>query len=238
MFVGGKQAPYLKDEYEVARTMRREGVPIKRIAASLGVSPGTVHRWTTDIELTDAQRRRIDRGEAERWRRVVKQRAESWSERCRQQRREHQELGRRRAREGNSMHQAGCMLYWAEGAKHRNRVAFCNSDRSMTVFFKRFLVEEFELPPERFKLSINVYLGNDLSLKQIETAWLEALTLPRSCARKHTTNHMPTSSSGRRKNKLPYGVCSLVVTRSTDIVQHIYGAIQEYAGFEEPAWLD
>jgi hypothetical protein len=22
------------------------------------------------------------------------------------------------------------------------------------------------------------------------------------------------------------------------IVQHIYGAIQEYAGFEEPRWLD
>jgi len=25
---------------------------------------------------------------------------------------------------------------------------------------------------------------------------------------------------------------------STEIVQHIYGAIQEYAGFEEPRWLD
>jgi hypothetical protein len=25
---------------------------------------------------------------------------------------------------------------------------------------------------------------------------------------------------------------------STQIVQHIYGAIQEYAGFEEPRWLD
>jgi hypothetical protein len=26
--------------------------------------------------------------------------------------------------------------------------------------------------------------------------------------------------------------------RNTWIVQHIYGAIQEYGGFEEPAWLD
>jgi hypothetical protein len=50
-------------------------------------------------------------------------------------------------------------------------------------------------------------------------------------------NHLPTSSGGRPKNKLPYGVCSLVV-HSTWMVQHIYGAIQEYAGFEEPAWLD
>jgi hypothetical protein len=28
------------------------------------------------------------------------------------------------------------------------------------------------------------------------------------------------------------------VMKSTRIVQHIYGAIQEYAGFEEPRWLD
>jgi hypothetical protein len=48
---------------------------------------------------------------------------------------------------------------------------------------------------------------------------------------------MPTSSSGRAKNKLPYGVCSLRVN-STPAVQHVFGAIQEYAGFEEPAWLE
>jgi len=41
-----------------------------------------------------------------------------------------------------------------------------------------------------------------------------------------------------RRNKLPYGVCSIRVRRSTRIVQHIYGAIQEYAGFDEPRWLD
>ena len=50
-------------------------------------------------------------------------------------------------------------------------------------------------------------------------------------------NHTPTSSSGRARNKLPYGVARLSV-HQTAMVQHIYGAIQEYAGFEEPAWLD
>jgi hypothetical protein len=54
--------------------------------------------------------------------------------------------------------------------------------------------------------------------------------------RKHTLNHMPTSSSGRARNKLPYGVCTVYV-HSTRVVQHIYGAIQEYGGFDEPAWL-
>lgn len=49
-------------------------------------------------------------------------------------------------------------------------------------------------------------------------------------------NHTPTSSSGRARKKLPYGVCTLTVC-STRLVQHIYGAIQEYGGFDEPAWL-
>lgn len=41
----------------------------------------------------------------------------------------------------------------------------------------------------------------------------------------------------RRKNKLPYGVCTVQVC-STELVQHVFGAIQEYSGFDNPAWLD
>jgi creatinine amidohydrolase/Fe(II)-dependent formamide hydrolase-like protein len=36
---------------------------------------------------------------------------------------------------------------------------------------------------------------------------------------------------------LPYGTCRLVV-HSTEIVQTIYGSIQEYGGFDRPEWLD
>jgi hypothetical protein len=33
------------------------------------------------------------------------------------------------------------------------------------------------------------------------------------------------------------GVCTIRVN-STRVVQHIFGAIQEYGGLDEPAWLD
>lgn len=56
--------------------------------------------------------------------------------------------------------------------------------------------------------------------------------------RKGVENHLPTSSSGRKANKLPLGVCTLRVKKSTRLLQHIYGAIQEYGGFDEPRWLD
>lgn len=130
------------------------------------------------------------------------------------------------------------MLYWAEGSKSRNDLTFSNSDANMVRCFKRFLDNAFALEPEDYSLRLNVYLGNGLSLEEIEDQWLEVLELPRSCLRKHMINHFPTSSSGKRTNKLPHGVCTLRVLRSTEFVQHIYGAIQEYGGFDEPRWLD
>jgi hypothetical protein len=36
---------------------------------------------------------------------------------------------------------------------------------------------------------------------------------------------------------LPYGTGRLSV-HSTDVIQSIYGAIQEYAGIDRPEWLD
>ena len=107
----------------------------------------------------------------------------------------------------------------------------------MVRAFASFLRSCFELGPEDFSVSLNVYLGNGLSIEEIEDQWLSALGVPRSSLRKHQINHFPTSSSGKKKN-LPYGVCTLRVKKSTPIVQHIFGAIQQYAGFEEPRWLD
>jgi hypothetical protein len=44
-------------------------------------------------------------------------------------------------------------------------------------------------------------------------------------------------SQKKRVNKLPRGTCALVV-HSTEIVQTIYGSIQELGGFDRPQWLD
>ena len=213
-------------------------MPIKRIAARLAVSPGTVHAWTRDIELTPQQRARNLYGpRGPQNKEDVARRAAAWAERNREIRRGHQLEGRIRARQREPLHLAGCMLYWAEGSKCRNSVRLANSDVHMGRFFRMFVADCFNVSAEDFRVRLNVYLGNGLTLNQIEQHWLRALDLPQSCTRKHTTDHLPTSSSGQRRNKLPYGVCELRVD-STRIVQHIYGAIQEYAHFEEPNWMD
>lgn len=224
-------------ERAAARDLRREGLSLKRIAAMLAVSPSSVLIWTKDIELTPAQKDALIRSCSPKWDDGRLRRGhEAWAARCRALREDAQREGRERARTGDLQHQAGCLLYWAEGGKGRNAVKFSNSDARMVLVFRRFLTESLAIDPVAIRLSLNVYTTNGLSIEQIEQHWLDLLQLPRECMRKHTLNHMPTSSSGRAFNKLPYGVCTLYV-HSTHTVQHIYGAIQEYGAFDEPAWL-
>jgi hypothetical protein len=147
-----------------------------------------------------------------------------------------QEEGRQTARQEDPLHRAGCMLYWAEGAKSRHTIQFTNSDPHMLVLFNRFLTDALRIKREDIVFTINVYTNNGMCLDEIERYWLELLDVPAANARKHVTNHMPTSSSGKARNKLPYGVCTLRVHNSW-MLQHIYGAIQEYGEFDEPAWL-
>jgi len=205
-------------------------MPMKKIAKKLGVSPASVHLWTADIRISDEHRsRNIRTARAECGRR--------WAAVNRAKRLGYQAEGRTKARDEDPLHQAGCMLYWAEGSKERGGLTFSNSDRAMVAFFSRFLRGCFGIAVERLSVRLNVYTTNGLSVREIEDSWLEALELPRSCLRAHTLDHFPTSSSGQKKNKLPYGVCTLRLF-DTRIAQHIYGAIQEYGGFDEPRWLD
>jgi transposase len=223
--------PYKAAEYSEARRLRtEEGMPMKQIAVRLGVSVGSVHLWTKDIEINPEQaQRNLARARAKASR--------TWRTKNRERRLGFQEEGRERARAGDALHRAGCFLYWAEGAKSRSTVGFANSDANMVRFFVRFLRESLDVPGERIRVHFNVYTGNGLSIEQIERYWLNALELDPSSLRTHIVNHFPTSSSGKKRNRLPYGVCFIKV-HSTRLVQHIYGAIQEYAGFEEPRWLD
>jgi hypothetical protein len=128
------------------------------------------------------------------------------------------------------------MLYWAEGSKDRNVAKLTSSDVQMVRLFCAFLVQRLGVDPGDIPLSLNAYTNNGLTIEAIEEHWLGATGLTRLCLRKHTLDQAPTSSSGRGRGKLPYGVCSVSVS-STRAVQHIYGAIQEYGGFDEPAWL-
>lgn len=123
-----------------ARSLRQQGLSIKRIARVLAVSPSSVLRWTEGIELTPAQTRALSAagaGSAQ-----LGRGRKRWAQQCREERLRAQDAGRQRAREGNLLHQAGCLLYWAEGTKGKNAIKFSNSDLAMVRLFCRFLTEK------------------------------------------------------------------------------------------------
>lgn len=151
--------------------------------------------------------------------------------------RAHQEDGRRLVHERNFSYAAGCMLYWAEGEKNRNRVALVNSDPHLLAWFAGFLRTHFGVASERMLIWCNLFADHMARQHEIEEFWLTTLGLPRSSLRKSQVNNYSKYSQKKRLNKLPYGTCKLVV-HSTAIVHNIYGSIQEVGGFRRDAWLD
>jgi hypothetical protein len=144
--------------------------------------------------------------------------------------------GRALARLCDPRHATGCMLYWAEGSKSRNSVQFVNSDPAMVRYFVQFLRTQFTVSDEAFRLGCNLFADHVERQQEIEQFWLDTLGLPQSCLRKSTVNVYSKHSQKKRRNKLPYGTIRVCV-HSTHVVQNIFGAIQEYGGFERPEWL-
>jgi hypothetical protein len=219
-----------------ARRLRAErGYSIKQIAALLKVSTSSVSLWVRDIELTEEQHKALH-GQNAAYERQRKGQA-IMSARRRAERDAYQERGRVLARRGDSLHAAGCMLYWAEGSKSRNQLAFSNSDPDMVRTFVRFLRTYFDLRPVEIRLACYLYADHAERQREIECFWLDVTGLPVASLRKSIVNVYSRYSARKRLNKLPYGTCRIVVNR-TSVVQSVYGAIQEYAGFDRPAWLD
>jgi hypothetical protein len=222
-------------EREAARRLRREdGLALGVIAERLAVAKSSVSVWTRDIPLTEAQHERLRQANPIYNQQLRGQEGRRASARA--ARLAAQEHGRDVARRGDPLHLLGCMLYWAEGSKSRNCVVFVNTDVAMHRAFLRFLRDSCDVADERITLRVNCHLNNGLSLEEIEAWWLAELSLPRSCVRAATVNR-PSSASRWRRNVYVYGTAAVRVD-STFIVQSIYGAIQEYGGFERPAWLN
>jgi transcriptional regulator with XRE-family HTH domain len=221
-------------ERDEARRLRaQEGLAIRVIAERLGVSKSSVSTWTRDIELTEEQHERLREANPIYNRQSRGQQSRRATARA--ARLAAQEDGRAQAGQRDPLHIQGCMLFWAEGSRRRNSVVFTNSDVEMHRLFLRFL-RWCGVRDDQVALTVNCHLNNGLTLDEIEAWWLARLGLPATCLRAASVNR-PSSASRWRRNILVHGTACLRVD-STPLVQSIYGAIQEYAGFDRPEWLD
>lgn len=213
--------------------MRLEGASIKEIEHALGVARSSVSRWVRDVELGPEQRARL----IERVRLGPIVAGERKAAVARKIRRGYQEQGRQLGRERDATYASGCMLYWAEGAKHRNSVKLTNSDPDLLAHFVHFLKRHFNVSNAKLRIYCNLFADHVAHQTEIEDFWLAHLGLGSDSLRASTVNTYSKYSQKKRVNKLPYGTTSVVV-HSTRVVQTIYGSIQELGGFDRPEWLD
>jgi transcriptional regulator with XRE-family HTH domain len=225
------------EEREHARRLRRdEGLPINEIARRVGVSKSSVSLWVRDIELTPEQVAVLQamnpayNRQLSGWRKVA--------EHHRAKRRSARESGRELARRREPLHLAGCMLYWAEGSKGPpNQVGFSNSDPEMVRLFVTFLKTYFEIRDSDIRITCHLFADHVERQREVESYWLRVSGLPDESLRKSVINRYSRSSQRKRVNRLPNGTCQVVLSRVA-VLQSILSSIQEYAGFERPAWLE
>lgn len=217
-------------EKREAIKLRRDGLSYGIIAKQLGVSKSSVHVWTKDVELNLDKLSRLNGNKLNGGRKGNI----TCAKKARLQRAAWQDEGRNLATKGDVNHVMLCMLYWAEGRKSKNTLAVSNTDAALLKIVKGFVDDFFNPQPEEYTIRINCYVNNGLTAKEIEKYWLKTLSLPKTCLR--SSLFKSGCDGDYRKNRHVYGVCSLSLHR-TDIVQHIFGAIQEYAAVNKPEWL-
>ncbi|MEO8606710.1 MAG: hypothetical protein ABI690_02420 [Chloroflexota bacterium] len=217
-----------------ARRLRQElGLSINQICKQLDVAKSSVSVWVRDIQLTDEQKQALEKQHYAY--RAQANGGATNARKFREIRRQYQEEGRIKARAHDSLHIAGCMLYWGEGTKSRNSLTLANSDSALLCFYLRFLRQSLMVQNNQITFRIMCYTNNGLSQEEIESYWIEMLQLPKECLKKTAVNMQPRSSQ-QKGRKLLYGTCEIAI-HSTRLIQHVLGAIQEYTGIDKPEWL-
>jgi len=213
-----------------ARELRTQGKSIKAIASEVDVSTSTVSRWVRDIKLSESQLEHLSE-QKKQWGSQNKG-AQNNKAKAKQQRLQYQQEGRKQAQKRDWLHMQGCMLYWAEGAKERNRLEFVNSDVHMMKLFMKFMRNSLNINDADIVVRIHCHDTEVNRIHEIENYWSKTLNIPLENFGK-TQIKQGTSS---RKNRLTNGICTLRVD-NTKLVHHVFGAIQEYGDFDNPDWI-
>lgn len=225
----------MRGDKQKALKLRLAGKSYSEISRHLGVPKSTLSGWFTDLELSDAAKKRIQkrvydgslRGLIKRnknqtrlalQRKIFIQRASS---------------GEIRKINKNELRLIGIALYWAEGYKRsivrngreltHHPVALTNSDPKLVQIFLRFLREICGVQNEKITADIRIY--EHMNEQNLLNFWLKATNLPKENFGKVYYGISKSSQGKRPFNRLPYGTVQIRVN-STNLFHKIIGWIE------------
>ena len=143
--------------YNQAVLLRRRGYSYKTIHLRLGISKSTAYKWLCSIQVSRAGLRRLRQSEEQgriRGRQTL----------ANQKRKRDTIIARFVSESIEGMHfnaterKVLCaLLYWAEGSKGGNKLAFTNSDPVMIQVFMKLLRESFKREENRIYVLLNMH---------------------------------------------------------------------------------
>ena len=156
---GTKKRVFAKTtQRQAAQVLRSQGGTIPQIAKSLRISQSTASGWVKDIPLSDARKKQLAQNRVA----YAANASKAMQEKHRKLREQYRKEGRVRAAKQDPLHEAGCMLYWAEGGKDRSTTSINNTDVELLKFFMKFLRANFKLEDDKIAIEISVYLNNGI----------------------------------------------------------------------------
>lgn len=229
------------EEYLKSRDLRKRGWSVRSIAVELGVSRGSVSKWVRDIDLTENQKERLF---SERPQQGLCGDDSPIRQKHLKIREGYKLLGRElyENHKNEPLFICGISLYWAEGTKKRNEMAFSNSDPAMMALFLKFLKKYFDVKKEDTKFKFHTHKDNKKSLESILDYWKNLLDLDDENVNKEYVDQRQVSGRRGRKNTLHNGIATIRVY-STEKIQMLYGAIEEMAksesvSIDKAKWID
>ena len=192
---------------ELGRDLRRAGLSYGEIMDLIPVKKSTLATWCSSVRLTEEQI------EAIKSRRAPKPGIpRDTNRKRRKQIRELRETARAQGTElmTDPFWIAGLVLYWAEGAKTRNRVSMANTDPRALRLFITWL-RTYINPSAEFTLHLHLHEGNDE--EAAKRFWRNETSL-RSA--KFIKTFIKPQGTGHRKNHLKHGVCTVRMKRPAD----------------------
>lgn len=214
-----------EEEKQKAIELRRKGLSIKKIAKEVSVSQSTVSLWVRDVELTPLQKQSLmlDGFKSDH--------NTDFRNRFRKKRMDNQTVGFESENNQDPFYTFICGLLWGECTKSKNRFTFVNGDVRAIKQTKDFLDRYFQIEEERYRVSVQIW--DELTIEESKKYWLGILNLTDLCWRKPTIK----PKGKKNNNKYPMGICRLEVSKSSKLIQEIYGSIKYMIDDTSESWL-
>lgn len=141
--------------------LREAGYSIKEIAKILNIAVSTSSVWLREVTISrEGKHRMQEQSSAHRYKMSLR-----WNQKRLEKSLFHQKEAQKTLKQiifTNPINKLICaVLFWAEGSKKTNHVAFTNSDSKMIAYFLSLLRQSYDLDENKFRVSVHLHEYHD-----------------------------------------------------------------------------